>query len=153
MTRTLAVLVFLACASTLCAPLLARAEEQPCRAVADTVVCQRAGFDILVSKLLDARAAASKCVLRAEASTADAAVLKTRLNLANAERDKAFADVTVLRSKPVPYGRRLAAVGLGTVGGLAGSLGASASSEVATASLFSVAIVSAATAVVLVLSE
>ena len=147
MTRKLAVLVFLACASA------AQAEEQPCRADGATVVCQREGFDILVGKLLDAKSAAAKCVLESELRTADAAILKTRLGLANAERDKALADVTVLRSKPVPYGRRLAAVGLGTVSGLAGSLGASASSEVATASLFSVAIVSAATAVVLVLSE
>lgn len=124
--------LFVATVFLACAPLLARAEEQPCKASGATVVCQRAGFDTLVGKLLDARKAAQECVLRSESSTADATVLKTRLSLASAERDKALADVTVLRSRPVPYGRRLAAVGLGTVSGLAGSLGASASSEVAT---------------------
>lgn len=153
MTRTLAVCVFLACAMTLCAPLLVRAEEAPCKASGATVVCQRAGFDTLVSRLLDARKAAQECVLRSEASTADAAVLRTRLDLANAERDKALADLAVEKKKPFPARQMMVAVSLGAISGLAGSLGASASSEVATASLFSVAAVSAATAVVLVLSE
>jgi hypothetical protein len=151
--RLLAVCLFLACASTLCAPMLAKAEEAPCRPEGATVVCQRAGFDTLVGKLLDARKAAQECVLRSESSAADAAVLKTRLDLASAERDKALADMAVIRARPTPWGRRLAAVGLGVVAGLAGSLGAGASSEVATTGLFSVAGVSAATAVALVLSE
>jgi hypothetical protein len=153
MTRTLAVCVFLAGAMTLCAPLLVRAEEQPCRAVADTVVCQREGFDKLVGKLLDARKAAQECVLRSEASTADAAVLKARLDLASAERDKALADLAVERARPFPRQRMLAAVGLGAVAGLAGALAPSASSETGAASLLAASFASAATAVVLVLSE
>ena len=152
MTRTFAVAVFLACASTLCAPLLARADE-PCKSVGATVVCQREGFDKLVGKLLDARASASKCVLEAESRTADAAVLKARLGLAVAERDKALADLAVIHARPTPWGRRFAAVGLGAVAGLAGSLAPSASSEVGTTALLALSASSAATAVVLILSE
>jgi hypothetical protein len=151
--RLLAVCVFFACAMTLCAPLLANGEEQPCRSVGATVVCQRAGFDVLVGKLLDARKAADKCVLEAQAAQSDLEVLKARLAFAGAERDAARARVAVLEAKPFPTQRMLSAVGLGIVSGLAGSFGAGASSEVATASLFSVAAVSAATAFVLVLSE
>ena len=152
MTRTLATVLFLACAMTLCAPLLVRAEE-PCRAVGDTVVCQRAGFDALVGKLLDARAEADKCALKAQAAQSDLEVLKARLAFAGAERDAARARVAVLEARRFPTQRMLSAVGLGIVSGLAGSFGLSASSEVATASLFSVAAVSAATAVGLVLWE
>jgi hypothetical protein len=150
--RLFAALVFLACASTLCAPLLARADEA-CRPEGDTVVCKRAGFDILVGKLLDARKAAQECVLRSELSTADASVLKSRLDLALAERDKARADLAVEHARPVPYGRRLAAVGLGAVAGLAGALVPSASSEVGTTALLALSASSAATAVALILSE
>jgi hypothetical protein len=151
--RTLAVFVFLACAATLCAPMISRAEEQPCRAEGATVVCQRAGFDTLVGKLLDARAEAKRCALAGEAAAADAEVLKARLAFAVAERDKALADLALLKAKPFPTRRMLEAVGLGAASGLAGSLALSASSEVATASLFSVAFASAASAVVLVLME
>ncbi len=122
MTRTLAVLVFLACAMTLCAPLLARAEEQPCRAVGDTVVCQRAGFDVLVSKLLDARKERDVCVLTAESRTADAAVLKARVDAAIAERDAARADVAVLKAARPSYGYWAAALGVGFVSGAAVTL-------------------------------
>lgn len=120
--RTLAVLVFLACAMTLCAPLLARADDQPCRAVGDTVVCQRAGFDVLVSKLLDARKERDVCVLAAEARTADAEVLKARVEAALAERDKARADVTVLKAQKPPYVYWAAALGVGFLSGAAVTL-------------------------------
>ena len=115
--RLFAVAVFLAVGMTLCAPLLARADEQPCRSVGDTVVCQRAGFDVLVHKLLDAKADAKKCVLEAESRTADAAVLKARVDAALAERDVALADVAVLRAKKPPYGYWAAAVGVGFLSG------------------------------------
>ena len=150
--RLFAVAVFLACASTLCAPLLARAEE-PCRAEGPVVVCQRAGFDALVTKLLDARKAAKECVLRAEMSTAEAGVLKADRALALAERDRARAELERERARPFPRGRMLAAVGLGAVAGLAGSLAPSASSETGAASLLAVSFTSAASAVVLVLME
>jgi hypothetical protein len=153
MTRTLAVLVFLACAMTLCAPLLVRAEEQPCRAVGATVVCQRSGFDTLVGKLLDARKAAQECVLRSEASTADAAVLKARIDLALAERDKAVADLAALRAKPWPRSRLLSAVGLGVLSGLAAAAAPQVHSESVSTALLAVSAASVAVAGGLVIME
>jgi hypothetical protein len=151
--RVMVAFVFLFCVSTLCAPLVAHGEEQPCRAHGATVVCQRAGFDALVGKLLDAKEASAKCALASESQAADAEVLKARLAFAAAERDKALSDLAVAKAKPFPTRTMLEAVGLGAVSGLAGSFALSASSEVATASLFSVAFASAATAVALVLWE
>ena len=152
MTRTLAVCVFLACGMTLCAPLLARAEE-PCRADGATVVCQRAGFDALVGKLLDARASAAKCVLESEVRTADAEVLKAAQATTLAELDAARAEVDRLKARRFPRGRMLEAVGLGTAAGLAGAGAAAVSSNTASAVLAGVSLTSAATAVVLVLME
>lgn len=152
-TRTLAVCIFLACAMTLCAPLLVRAEEQPCRAVADTVVCQRAGFDTLVNKLLDARKERDVCVLRSEVSTADAGVLKSKLNLAVSERDKALADLAVVKAKPVPYGRRIGAVGLGFLSGMALAAAPLPQSESVSVGLLGAAFTAAAGALALVVLE
>ena len=153
MTRTLAVCIFLACAVTLCAPLLVRAEEQPCRAVGDTVVCQRAGFDVLVSKLLDARKERDVCVLTAESRTADAAVLKARVDAALAERDVARADLAVVKAKPVPYGRRIGAVGLGFLSGMALAASPLPQSESVSVGLLGAAFTAAVGAVALVVLE
>ena len=153
MTRTLAVCVFFACAMTLCAPLLARAEEQPCRAVADTVVCQRAGFDTLVSKLLDARKERDVCVLESESRTADAAVLKARIDLVASERDVARADLAVVKAKPVPYGRRIGAVGLGFLSGMALAAAPLPQSESVSVGLLGAAFTAAAGALALVVLE
>jgi hypothetical protein len=48
------------------------AEEPPCRPVGDTVVCNRAGFDVLVKKLIDAKAEGEKLSIKLDAMTQDA---------------------------------------------------------------------------------
>jgi len=50
----------------------ASAEEAPCRPVGDTVVCNRAGFDVLVKKLIDSKAATETLSIKLDAMTQDA---------------------------------------------------------------------------------
>ena len=152
MNRKLAVCLFLACGLTLCAPMLAHADDA-CRADGDTVVCKRAGFDVLVNKLLDARKERDVCVLNAESRTADAAVLKARVDAALAERDLARADLAVLKAKPVPYGRRIGAVGLGLLSGMALAAAPLPQSESVSVGLLGAAFTAAAGALALVVLE
>lgn len=152
MRRTLAVCLFLACGLTLCAPLLAHAEDA-CRLDGDVVVCKRAGFDILVNKLLDARKERDVCVLEAESRTADAAVLKARVDAAIAERDVARADLAVELAKPKPYGRRIGAVGLGFLSGMALAAAPLPQSESVSVGLLGAAFTAAAGALALVVLE
>ena len=152
MNRPLAVLVFLAVGMTLCAPLLARSEE-PCRAVGATVVCDRAAFDVLVGKLLDAQKARDVCVLKTESSTADAAVLKARIDAANAERDAARASEAALKAKPKPYARRAMAVGLGVLSGLGLATAPNIKSSTVSTGVLGLSLGSAAAASALILSE
>ena len=148
MTRALVALL-------VCAPLLARAADGPCRAQGTTVVCERAGFDALVHKLLVAEASAEKCVLGSEVRTAEARVLESRLELALAERDSARARVTVLEARPFPRTRMLGAVALGALAGVAVAVAVAprVSSEAGAASLLTVSFTSAAAAVAVVLLE
>lgn len=134
-------------------PLCADAEESPCRADGSTVVCTRPGFDALVAKTLEARQAAAKCVLEAESRTADQKVLEARLALVTSERELALARVRELEMKPFPRGRMFAAIGLGVGAGVAGALAPVVSSDAASIGLAGVALVSAASAAVLVLLE
>lgn len=142
----LAALLFLA-------PLLARAEDGPCQAEGTTVVCQREGFDTLVGKLLDARAAAEKCALQSQVKDADGAALAARLGLAAAERDKALADLAVERAKPFPRQRMLGAVGLGALAGMALAAAPLPQSESVSVGLLGAAFTAAAGAVALVVLE
>ena len=133
-------------------PMLAHADDA-CRAAGDTVVCKRAGFDVLVNKLLDARKERDVCVLNAESRTADAAVLKARIDAALAERDVARADLAVLKAKPVPYGRRVGAVGLGFLSGMALAVAPLPQSESVSVGLLGAAFTAAAGALALVVLE
>lgn len=152
MTRKLAVCIFFACATTLCAPLLARADE-PCKAVGKTVVCDRAAFDVLVSKLLDAQKARDACTLRTEASTAETAALTARVDAANAERDRAAAEAAAIKAQPKPYGRRAAAIGLGVLSGLGLVAAPNIKSSTVSNSVLGLSLGSAAAASALILSE
>lgn len=134
-------------------PLVALSEEAPCRADGDTVVCQRAGFDTLVKKFLDTKAALEKCVLEAESRTADMKVLDARLALALSERDAARAEVEVWKTRPFPKAKMFAAVGLGALGGLAGVGATQVQSDAAAVGLGGLSLVSVAAAVVLVALE
>lgn len=148
MIRCLAICTILALA-----PSLAASEEQPCKAVGNTVVCDRAAFDVLVSKLLEARKDRDACAVKTESGSADAAALKARLDLANAERDKARADVAVLQSKPKPYGRGFAAVGLGVLSGLGLATAPRIRSSTISTGVLGLSLGSAAAASALILSE
>jgi len=134
-------------------PAIAWAEDAPCRAEGSAVICNRQGFDTLVSKVLEARGAAEKCVLEAESRTADQKVLEARLALVTSERELALARVRELETKPFPRGRMLAAVGLGLGAGVAAALAPSVSSDAAAIGLGGVAVVGAAAAAVLVFLE
>ena len=134
-------------------PLCAEAEEAPCKATGDTVVCQRAGFDVLVGKVLEARQAAERCKLEREKEDADRKVVEARLALVTSERELALARVRELEARPFPRGRMLAAVGLGAGAGVAAALAPSVSSDAASIGLAGAALVSAAAAAVLVLME
>lgn len=51
---------------------VAVADEAPCRPDGDLVICKRAGFDVLVKKLIDSKAESEKLVIKLEAMTKDA---------------------------------------------------------------------------------
>lgn len=51
---------------------VAVAEEAPCRPDGDRVVCNRAGFDVLVKKLIDAKASTETLSIKLDAMTKDA---------------------------------------------------------------------------------
>ena len=150
MTRLLILLTIIL---LILAPLIAFAEEQPCRADGDTVVCKREGFDVLVRKVIDARATADKCVLEAESRTADAKVLDAKLAAAIAEADVARAELAVERSKPKPWARRFAALGIAAVSGVAAGIAPSVSSESVSLTLLGVGVAGLATSALLVALE
>ena len=55
----------------LLAALPARADDAPCRATGDTVTCDRAGFDTLVSRCIDRETEAKACQVRLDGMTKD----------------------------------------------------------------------------------
>jgi len=97
--RALIVFLALAASSIVCLP--ARAEEKPCNAVGETVVCARAGFDTLVRKYIDQKERADKCVLEADLRTSEAKVLEAKLALALEERDAARDQIPIFKPKTI----------------------------------------------------
>ncbi len=150
MTRLLIVLTIIL---LILAPVVALGEEGPCRADGDTVVCKREGFDVLVRKVIDARASAEKCVLEAESRTADAKVLDAKLAASLAETEVARAKLAVERSKPKPWSRRFAALGIAAASGVAVGVAPGVSSESVSYTLLGVGVAGFATAALLVALE
>lgn len=89
-------------------PMLAWADEAPCRRDGDNVVCQRDGFDKLVKKLIDEKARAD--------------VLDVKLTAVNADLAGLTASLTACESKlpavpPTPSATRVVVpVVLGAIG-------------------------------------
>jgi hypothetical protein len=131
----------------------AKADEAPCQPEGDTVVCKRAGFDVLVHKLVDAKAASEKCVLEVESRTAATKVLEAKLVLAVSERDLARAELAAERTKPTPWGRRWAAAGLAVAGGLAAGLSPQVDSTPVAVTMLGAAVVSLGVSAALVATE
>jgi ABC-type uncharacterized transport system ATPase subunit len=146
-------LVILTIILLILAPIVAFAEEQPCRAEGDTVVCQREGFDVLVHKLVDAKASADACVVMREADAANLRVSDAKLAAAVASADVARAELAAEKAKPKPWARRFTALGAAAVGGVAVGLAPSVSSESVSAALLTVGVVGLATSVILVAVE
>jgi len=94
---------------------VARADEDPCKPVGSTVVCDRAGFEILVKKLIDSDADAKRTKVLLDAKTADYEEAQTALT--------DCLDIPKVPPVPVPKELAVGPMVLGIAGGLvAGAL-------------------------------
>ncbi len=89
------------------APVVALADEPPCKADGDRVTCTRAGFDVLVKRLIDADALAKERAIRLAAADQSVAETKAALDacLAKPPPEPVVVKPTALRAlSPVVAG-------------------------------------------------